>query len=82
LKRLNPDLSVQIMQEYLLHPQNSNAHVNIEIKKTLCVRLLEMVIEACPGLGIALLLLGRVKMLFGDLNGISCFFIIMLLFEK
>ena len=60
------------MELYLLNsPTTSNVVVDIGIdyNKNLCVKLLEKVAEACPGLSTALLLMGRVKMQTGDFNG-------------
>ncbi|XP_011499616.1 PREDICTED: tetratricopeptide repeat protein 21B-like [Ceratosolen solmsi marchali] len=69
LNKLNTDLCMDIVQEYLHHSPNSNVLKSSEIEKSSCIRLLEIVIEANPGLGAALLLMGRIKMQFGDLNG-------------
>ncbi|XP_058794945.1 tetratricopeptide repeat protein 21B-like [Phymastichus coffea] len=67
LKQLNPDLCMEIASEYLLHTTSGSEKMTSG--KTACVKLLEHVTDACPGLSCALLLTGKVKMQIGDLNG-------------
>ncbi|XP_014219398.1 tetratricopeptide repeat protein 21B-like [Copidosoma floridanum] len=75
LKRLNPDLGVDVVEEYLLHsPTISDAGIGGSMAddgKRSCVELLDRITEACPGLAAALLLLGKVKMQIGDFSGAS-----------
>ena len=83
LKRLNPDLCLEIVNEHLLH---SPGNTLIDLEKSLdlntklglnnpelcnkpCLTILEKVTEAYPGFGSALLLLAKIKMQNGDFEG-------------
>ena len=77
LKRLNPDLCLDIVDEYLVHLPSNNSGLtegSINENRATCAKLLELVVEACPGLSTALLMIGRVKMQMGDLDGQSIFY--------
>ena len=83
LKRLNPDLCLEIVNEHLLHSpggalndlennsglKNKSELNNQELDKKPCLALLEKVTEACPGFGSALLMLGKIRMQNGDFEG-------------
>lgn len=72
LKVLNPDLCLTIVNEYLSFAPNSldkSSELFINVGKSPCNQILEQVIEACPGLSAALLLLGKLKLHNGDLDG-------------
>lgn len=58
---------MDIANEYLSHVISGAENTMNE--KSACVKLLELVTDACPGLGLALLVKGKVKMHIGDLNG-------------
>lgn len=68
---------MDIVDEYIsLLPSSIAGKLGgLSMEKTLCVQLLETATEACPGLGAALLLMGKVKMQIGDFNGSSHFFV-------
>ncbi|XP_014235070.1 tetratricopeptide repeat protein 21B-like [Trichogramma pretiosum] len=74
LKRLRPDLCLDIVDEYLIHLPSSSSGLtegSVNENRATCAKLLEMVVEACPGLSTALLTIGRVKMQMGDFEGAS-----------
>lgn len=73
MKELNPDLGIDIFEEYLLHSPtimdiNDDGSLNDNVKES-CLNLLETIVESCPGLSQALLLMGKIKMKMGDLSG-------------
>lgn len=73
LKALNPDLSLDIVNEYLRYSSSTcdkTSDVFLNVGKSPCLCVLERVIEACPGLSSASLLLGKLKMQSGDYEGI------------
>lgn len=78
LKKLNCDLCLEIVNEHLLHSpggaltdleKNSNKSDLNNPNNNPCLAILEKVTEACPGLGNALLMLGKMKMQNGDFEG-------------
>lgn len=62
-----------IVDEYVVQSPSridNTKPIVIDSNKSCCIKLLETLTEACPGLGAALLLMGKVKMQIGDLNGL------------
>lgn len=76
LKILNPDFCLEIVKEYLLYlPSTSNGSSTDEqnssndtLRKQ-CLKVLEKVCDACPGLGAALMMLGKVRLQNGNFEG-------------
>ncbi|KAJ8668598.1 hypothetical protein QAD02_010261 [Eretmocerus hayati] len=83
LRILNPDLSMDIVSTYLTRmPCNDTVNTSDtksatssdrddQTSNSVCIKLIERVCEACPGLSSGLLLMGKVKMHLGDLKGAS-----------
>lgn len=77
LKKLNCDLCLEIVNEHLLHsPGGASSDLEMSPKvnnksdlNNPCLAILEKITEACPGLGNALLMLGKIKMQNGDYEG-------------
>lgn len=76
LRKLNPDLCIDIVKEYMQHSPSLDSFTSrdgVELtgeSNIPCVKLLEIVTEACPGQSEVLLLMGKLKMQIGDLNGL------------
>ena len=73
MRTLNLDLCLEIVNEYLLfspNTQEKDGEVFITVGKSPCIQILEKVIESCPGLSEALLLLGKIRLHNGDFDGI------------
>lgn len=76
LKTLNPDFCLEIVKEYLAYLPNTSANNQLEknsageqtLKKQ-CLNILERVCDACPGLGAALMMLGKVRLQNGNFDG-------------
>lgn len=71
LSELKPNLCLEIAKQRLMYSLNKslmNDEVNV-MEKEPTVRLLEQLVEACPGSSVALLLLSKARMQRGDYEG-------------
>ncbi|KAL0109295.1 hypothetical protein PUN28_014409 [Cardiocondyla obscurior] len=72
LSELKPDLCLEIVKQRLMYSLNKSPmsdELGIVTEKEPSVRLLEQLVEACPGFSIALLLLSKARMQSGDYEG-------------
>ncbi|XP_050461458.1 tetratricopeptide repeat protein 21B-like isoform X2 [Cataglyphis hispanica] len=71
LSELKPDLCLEIAKQWLMYSLNKSPMGNevSAMEKEPSIRLLELLVEACPGSSIALLLLSKAKMQSGDYEG-------------
>ncbi|XP_024883168.1 tetratricopeptide repeat protein 21B-like [Temnothorax curvispinosus] len=72
LSELKPDLCLEIAKQRLMYSLNKSPmsdEVGSAIEKEPSVRLLEQLVEACPGSSVALLLLSKARMQSGDYEG-------------
>ncbi|EFN89496.1 tetratricopeptide repeat protein 21B isoform X3 [Harpegnathos saltator] len=72
LRELKPNLCLEITKQRLMYSLNKslmNDEVAVVTEKEPSVRLLELLVEACPGSSVALLLLSKAKMQSADYEG-------------
>ncbi|XP_015604649.1 tetratricopeptide repeat protein 21B-like [Cephus cinctus] len=77
LKALNPDFCLEIAKEHLIHSPttvvlDATDKVSLsmnEVSTKRSLNILEKVTDACPGLGAAMLMLGKARMQNGNLDG-------------
>ncbi|XP_014471682.1 PREDICTED: tetratricopeptide repeat protein 21B-like [Dinoponera quadriceps] len=75
LRDLKPDLCLEIAKQRLMYSSNKSptmsdeATHDTETEKEPSVRLLELLVEACPGSSVALLLLSKARMQGADYEG-------------
>ncbi|XP_011169181.2 tetratricopeptide repeat protein 21B [Solenopsis invicta] len=72
LNELKPDLCLEIAKQRLMHSLNKSPmsdELGSAMEKEPSVRLLELLVEACPGSSMAMLLLSKAKMQSGDYDG-------------
>ncbi|XP_020711621.2 tetratricopeptide repeat protein 21B-like [Athalia rosae] len=77
LTTLNPDFCLEIVKQYLIFLPSTSSIGSTDtdlLSETLtkqCLNILEKVCDACPGLGAALMMLGKVRMQSGNFEGAS-----------
>ncbi|KAL6260324.1 hypothetical protein P5V15_007855 [Pogonomyrmex californicus] len=72
LTELKPDLCLEIAKQRLMYSLNKSPmsdELGSAVEKEPSVRLLERLVEACPGSSVALLLLSKARMQSGDYEG-------------